>query len=255
MNTKIAIILTLFLAAPSYAREQSNNVAGAQGPLVASLFNAGDLVFDIGAYVGNKTAFYVAHGARVVCLEPQPSCCKQLNQRFATDKRVTIVPQGVDEKPGSKVLWICSQAGGISTFSEEWRTNSRFSERGFVWDTPHQVAMTTLDLLIEQHSMPAFCKIDVENFEYEVLLGLSQAIPTLSFEVSGETLHNAQKCLDHLERLGYQKFNVGLGEHERLYFKDWMSAHELMEQLRVLADDPPTLWGLWGDIYATVSMP
>jgi Methyltransferase FkbM domain len=44
------------------------------------------------------------------------------------------------------------------------------------------VPVTTLDKAIEQYGVPAFCKIDVEGFEAEVLKGLSHPISTLILE-------------------------------------------------------------------------
>jgi hypothetical protein len=44
------------------------------------------------------------------------------------------------------------------------------------------VPVTTLDDTISKLGVPQHCKIDVEGYELEVLKGLSQAIPTPSFE-------------------------------------------------------------------------
>ena len=55
------------------------------------------------------------------------------------------------------------------------------------WTRTIVVPLTTLDALIARHGMPAFVKIDVEGFEFEVLKGsgrlLSDIRPTLIIEI------------------------------------------------------------------------
>jgi hypothetical protein len=42
--------------------------------------SAGDLVFDVGAHVGNRTAVFLELGARVVAVEPQAQCVAELQR-------------------------------------------------------------------------------------------------------------------------------------------------------------------------------
>ncbi|MFM8635698.1 MAG: hypothetical protein ACKOEX_12970, partial [Planctomycetia bacterium] len=58
------------------------------------VFSYGDLVFDVGANVGNKAAQFLARGARVVWFEPPPAGGVRLRSRFGGAHNVTIVLKG-----------------------------------------------------------------------------------------------------------------------------------------------------------------
>src|SRR3974377_179632 len=49
--------------------------------LFGHFMRPGDLVFDIGANIGDKTAAFRAHRARVVCVEPDPRNLRPLAAR------------------------------------------------------------------------------------------------------------------------------------------------------------------------------
>src|SRR5438105_4477975 len=61
----------------------------------------GDLCFDVGANIGNRTDIFLALGARVVCIEPQPSCVAILAKKYNNDSRVSIIPEGLAETQGT----------------------------------------------------------------------------------------------------------------------------------------------------------
>jgi hypothetical protein len=111
---------------------------------------------------------------------------------------------------------------------------------GVHWDMATSVPVATLDALIEQHGVPAFCKIDVEGYELEVLRGLSHALPALSFEYIPAALDVAYGCLERLGQLGgkqgYGKqvcyeFNYFEGETHRWQSPIWLEAEALIMQL------------------------
>lgn len=206
------------------------------------LVQPGDLVFDIGANLGAKAERFLAAGARVVCVEPQPECAAHLYRKFAGNPNIAIEEKGLADKVGTRHLSICSAANTISTFSEEWK-HGRFAD--YKWDRVITVEVTTLDDLIQKHGVPRYCKIDVEGFELSVLEGLSRAVPCVSFEFTIEFLANARRCVEHLERLGFIRFNVCLGENTHREFPLGLDARQLLTQIATL-----NMSDLWGDIYA-----
>ena len=59
--------------------------------LYGSFIRSGDLVFDVGAHVGDRVASFRRLGARVVAVEPQPTMVRALEaalwpQRIGSDR-------------------------------------------------------------------------------------------------------------------------------------------------------------------------
>ena len=201
----------------------------------------GDLCFDVGANIGNKTDTFLQLGARVVCIEPQPKCVDILKDKYQQDSNVVIVSKGLAIQPGRRSLSICGPADTISTFSEKWKTG-RFHT--YAWESAVDVPVTTLDTLIREFGSPKFCKIDVEGFEYEVLQGLSTPISFLAFEFTREFINDAVRCVEHVSSLGSADFNYALGETPALVLPTWSDRNTLLKSIEQNSDDL-----LWGDIY------
>lgn len=205
------------------------------------------LVFDVGANIGDKTALYLQCGARVICIDPQPQCVNTLNKRFKHNHNVRIEPVGLAHCDSVLEMYLCTSSNTISTFSQDWVKFGRFNGLGYKWDGKVEVPVTTLDKMIEKYGIPVFCKIDVENFEHEVLCGLTYKIPCISFEFAAESFSNTKLCVDRLTDIGYSKFNFGYGEHVSFINTQWMSSSDL---LAMLADMKQKDTLVWGDVYA-----
>lgn len=203
------------------------------------------LIFDIGAHKGNKTFFYLhaldAH--LVVAVEPQLDCVQILQDKFGKNSKVAILPMAIANKKGVIPFLVNSSATELSTAAEDWQTG-RFKRS--VWNAPIEVHSTTLDALIEEYGIPDYCKIDVEGYELNVLQGLTQPVPILSFEFASEFLDKkTEPCLQYLHHLGYRHFNVAFGESETFALREPVTWEVLLTMLK---GHPDKL--LWGDIYA-----
>lgn len=171
--------------------------------LYAQFVLPGQLCFDVGANVGNRTWVFLKRGARVVAVEPQEACIQYLRWVYGKDKRLTVVPQALGEAQGQAELWI-SDPHTLSSMCPEWieavQRSGRFGQNA--WDKKQVVSMMTLDRLIEEYGVPSFVKIDAEGYECQVLKELSQQVQALSFEFTPECLESTFQCLDHLHHLG-----------------------------------------------------
>ncbi|NES01908.1 MAG: FkbM family methyltransferase [Okeania sp. SIO2F4] len=211
---------------------------------IGQFVNRGDLVFDVGANQGLKTDLYLSIGAKVICFEPQPHCVEILNQKYQNHQNVAIVNKGLAAKSGQLELSICDRANVLSTFSEQWKTG-RFANQK--WEKKVTVEVTTLDEMIQTWGLPQFCKIDVEGFEHQVLQGLSQPIPYLSFEFTIEFIDNAKKSIQHLVSLGYNLFNFTQEDQSKLTISEWVSERQLFDSIESKSTHQKSLWG---NIYA-----
>ena len=73
----------------------------AMDALYARFLRAGDLAFDIGAHVGDRTGSFRRLGARVVALEPQPLCAEVIRRIYQGDAAVALIQSACGEKPGT----------------------------------------------------------------------------------------------------------------------------------------------------------
>jgi FkbM family methyltransferase len=219
----------------------------AMDALYSRFLRPGDLAFDVGAHVGDRISSFRRIGARVVAAEPQPGPARILRLLHGRDPDVTLLPVAVGDRAGEATLHVNSRNPTVSTVSSDFvrAAETAGGWEGQVWDVSVTVACVTLDGIIAAHGRPAFVKIDVEGFEGRVLAGLTAPVPALSFEFTTIARPVAQECLDRLMALGPYRFDVALGETQRLVFGAWVDARTMAAYLRSLPHDANS-----GDVYA-----
>jgi FkbM family methyltransferase len=217
----------------------------------APFLGAGDLAFDVGAHVGNHACCFAGLGARVVAIEPQPAFAAWLRRLFRARPKVIVLECALAATPGTVELYPSPRTPTVATVSRWWIEAVRASPGSdrVRWASGVRVPATTLDALIARHGLPRFCKIDVEGYEAEVLRGLSQPIPALSFEYLPAASDVARRAAGLLAALGPYLFNPTVGERRRFVWRQWRPFGALDDWLAARHADEPS-----GDVYARLEV-
>jgi FkbM family methyltransferase len=227
-----------FLAKPAVEYEDD---------FIARLDLAGHTVYDIGGHIGLITLYFsraVGPTGRVITFEPNPETYAILNKNIAVNRltNVQTINFGLGAQPQTLELLYGDYDGGLGTLDKTRQQQIVNSHRGMTVKTS-RVPVYPLDDLIAQQALPdpTFVKIDVEEFEYPVLLGmratLERAHPAVLVELHGAThpllLENTRRIVDYLSGLGYHLSEITHGET--------ITLHNLNAALAGMA-----LYGRWG---------
>ena len=204
-------------------------------------FRPGDLIFDIGANIGQKTGVFLRLGARVVAVDPDRSNQEILRQSFHTwrlrRRPVTIVGMAVSDNLGTHTMWVDAPGSAKNTLNPKWvdtlRTDAQRFGTTLQFAQELEVETTTLEEMFRIHGRPFYIKIDVEGHEPAVLKGLQSAVPYISFEVNlPEFKPEAVQCVELLNNLAPQgQFNFAADCARGFVSQQWLPKIEFLGAL------------------------
>jgi FkbM family methyltransferase len=170
--------------------------------------NEGDICIDVGANIGHHSIIMsqlVGPKGKVFAYEPIPAMREQMNESLELNKitNVTIIENALSDAPGILHLHVNTSNVAGSSFVN--------SNQG----SDISVEVRTLDSFT--YPVVNFMKIDVEGFEYHVLLGAKETIlrckPRILLEYSPEYYArydntHSEKIVSFLSDLGYKLFDL-----------------------------------------------
>lgn len=133
--------------------------------LFKELFFQADLFVDIGSNIGFYACLAKSVGKHVIAVEPLPRNQEYLVANLLANDwdDVEVFPLGLSDRPGLATLYGASSTG--ASLVGGWAHASQLFRR--------TIPLSTLDILLGDRFVgkKIFIKIDVEGFEYPVLLG------------------------------------------------------------------------------------
>ena len=173
---------------------------------------------DVGANQGQsiESILIFRPDAQIVSFEANPRLAEKLRKRYAARSSIRIYSTGLGDRPGELTLYIPSYNGyvydGLASFdreaSEEWLANAIYGFKKSK-QTVHELQCKS-ETLDSFHLAPDFLKIDVQGWEYNVLIGaketLAQHEPVLLIEIYDDRRIDAL-----LQEYGYQEYFLNKG--------------------------------------------
>lgn len=186
-----------------------------------------DLVFDIGANVGQYAQFLreIGYGGKIVSFEPLSAAHSQLKKLSVKDSFWEVAPQtalGNENKDITINIAGNSQSSSVLPMLETHVQAASSS----AYCGSEIVPLRRLDAIGKQYisseTKSVFLKIDVQGFEKEVIEGATQILPFVKgvqIELSLVPLYEGQPLFDEMLKmmrgLGYELYSVIPGFTDR----------------------------------------
>jgi len=163
----------------------------------------GDIVFDIGAYVGDTALWFskaVGPQGKVYAFEPEPGNFEKLKANLERNNVTNVIPLQLALSENEGEMQVAS-AGGSSIMTQA-RTGT-------------SVKVTTIDKFVGANKLPRvdFIKMDVEGHELKVLEGAHETIKTFKPSLALSAYHRG----DDLIKL--PKFLLELNPNYNFYLR------------------------------------
>jgi len=202
------------------------------------IIKEGDLVFDVGLNIGDKSEIFLKKGCVVVGFEPLFECFQHAKDRLSNYSNFRAENIALDKKEGFEKIFLTSYHT-ISTMSKEFISEvkkERFKE--YDWNGERTITTNTLDNMISKYGKPEYIKIDVEGYEHNVLSGLTSKINLISIEFNPELCSETIKCLDYIDNLNNNntEFNYVYRFDDNFKFDKWVSKEEISKYLTSVND-------------------
>lgn len=169
------------------------------------------LIYDVGAHLGEDTDFYLRKGFKVVAIDANPVLVRRLRERFRSslsDGNLFVVEAAIAENAGAVDFYVNQSRSVWGTIRPEWAERNEFLGGS---STLVKVSAITFSEVLSKYGVPYYLKIDIEGADLLCLEGLVDKPDKPRF-VSIESEKRSWTALLHefdmFKRLGYTKFKI-----------------------------------------------
>lgn len=176
------------------------------------------IIFDVGANTGLYSIVSKVSNpsSKVIAFEPYEVNLERLKKNAALNgvlDGIEVVPEALGSNTGKLDFAVPQEEKVCDVLSADIEFTAQFTDTYDAFKTV-KVPQSTLDMYVESMSAPGvdLMKIDVENFELEVLEGARQVISTYKPVIMAEMfVDSARKKFfsDYLKPLGYYCYLIG----------------------------------------------
>jgi FkbM family methyltransferase len=171
-----------------------------------------DLIYDVGLFGGEDTAYYLFCGYRVVALDANPLMIERARARFARevqDGRLALLNVGISNGPECQPFWISERS--------EWSSfNRAVAARDGTLHAPVSVPVVPFAQVLEQHGVPHYLKIDIEGNDRLCVDALRGRTLPRYISVESECVGDSEALSDEqataillaLREVGYRRFKL-----------------------------------------------
>jgi FkbM family methyltransferase len=191
--------------------------------LFSKMISAGDTVIEIGGHIGYLSLYFASLSqGRVIVFEPGKNNLPYIRRNVAGKGNIVLIEKGAASTTGSLPFYIEALTGQNNSFVQDFERLQVNQKNAFVEAKPEEVIVEVvkLDEFIEEENVtPAFVKIDVEGFEFDVLKGLLESLRKFHPICMIEIQSHHKEILSSMLNLGYLAFNEDLlllEDHSRI---------------------------------------
>lgn len=169
------------------------------------------LCFDIGANIGNWCLTNINNYDKIIAIEASSIIFNDLLKNCNNcNKKIHPLHYVICNNNCENICFYhCYYDHNISSINKDIYDNPYLSfchKHFFNFKTISK--SITIDKLIEIYGKPDLIKINVEYCEYDCISSLNTKNDLLCFKWSFDFKDISLKCLDHLEKIGYNKFYI-----------------------------------------------
>lgn len=169
--------------------------------------NPDEVLFDIGANIGQYSLLAAKKGVTVHSFEPEAQNFALLVRNIAINKlsNVTAWPVALDNHLSMSVMHLSCLFAGGSCHSYGDSINFHGEKHDFPYS--QGAISTTLDHFIGRYGQPTHIKIDVDGFEHRVLQGINDDFlsrcRSVLVEINTHYPEHMEEILPRMQRLGF----------------------------------------------------